>query len=286
MSKNIFDLVIFHKNCNDGFGSALVAWTKFKNYPKYFSADHNEKPPNYIGKSVLMLDFTYSKEIMEDMEKHTKKLFIIDHHKSAINKLENINPNKYILDMNHSAAVLTWKYFYPLEKVPEFLEYIEDRDLWENKLFYTEECFLGLSLLQKSFKIWNDYLETGVDELVKDGALLLQQKNKDINFLINYSYLKNFKVGNNTYSVVYLNSPLHRSDLGNVLAKKYKDTDFAAIYNYNGSKNITYFSLRSCNNFDVSKIAELFKGGGHQAASGCSIPGCVSQLPNVSSFNV
>ena len=68
MNKNIFDLVIFHKNCNDGFGSALVAWTKFKNYPKYFSAVHNDKPPNYIGKSVLMLDFTYSKEIMEDME--------------------------------------------------------------------------------------------------------------------------------------------------------------------------------------------------------------------------
>ena len=54
------NIVIYHKNCNDGFGAALVCSTilKKKN-TEYHSAVHYSDPPDVKGKNVFILDFSY-----------------------------------------------------------------------------------------------------------------------------------------------------------------------------------------------------------------------------------
>ena len=60
-------LIIYHKNCNDGFGSALVAWKVFGENADYYATTHSMKPPDVTNKDVYILDFSYSKEIILDM---------------------------------------------------------------------------------------------------------------------------------------------------------------------------------------------------------------------------
>ena len=60
----------------------------------------------------------------------------------------------------------------------------------------------------------------------------------------------------------------------------FDDIDFSVIWNFNGEK--TRFSLRSRENgTDVSKIAEMYNGGGHFCAAGCSLNGFHSNLPGI-----
>ena len=89
--------------------------------------------------------------------------------------------------------------------------------------------------------------------------------------------------------VGYVNSKLYRSDLGSNLLKKYEDIDLAAVYFYNGKYNTTTFSLRSLEKreesdeqkeIDVSKIAELYGGGGHPCASGITLKGVHVYIPS------
>ena len=61
------NIIIYHKNCNDGFGSALVAWLKFKDDAEYFPASHYSQPPDVTGKNVYICDFSYSKNILLNM---------------------------------------------------------------------------------------------------------------------------------------------------------------------------------------------------------------------------
>jgi len=110
------NIIIYHKNCNDGFGSALVAWLKFKDNAIYYPAHHYTAPPSVKNMNVYICDFSYKKDILEDMIKSSNSLIVIDHHKTAESELEKIDSKYKIFDMNHSGAVLTWKYFFPEKK--------------------------------------------------------------------------------------------------------------------------------------------------------------------------
>ena len=58
----MYDLVIYHGGCNDGFGSALAVWLYVKKnglpLPRFYPAKHGHKPPGVTGKKVLILDFS------------------------------------------------------------------------------------------------------------------------------------------------------------------------------------------------------------------------------------
>ena len=62
-------LVIYHKNCHDGFACAYLL-------TKYFGADnvklhaaaHGDEPPDCTGHATYLVDFTYSNEQMLKMQ--------------------------------------------------------------------------------------------------------------------------------------------------------------------------------------------------------------------------
>ena len=276
-------IVIYHQNCNDGFGSALVAWKKFGDNAEYYPALHYTKPPDVKGKDVYILDFSYKKDIMIKMIEEANSLIIIDHHKSAENDLKEIPNENKIFNMKNSGAVLTWKYFYPQKPVPKLLQYIEDRDIWKNEMLFSKECFFGLNQIDKEFIKWNLYLtnDNKIQELIESGKIILKHNNDLINFVCKSSYLLNHKLINQkSYKIAYLNSNVLKSDLGNYLVENhFPDSDFAVIYHYDGKDNKTIFSLRSLDSkIDVSEIADLYKGGGHRNAAGLSLEGFHNHL--------
>jgi uncharacterized protein len=277
-------IVIYHKNCNDGFGSALVAWLKFGNDAEYYPATHYTQPPNVTNKKVFILDFSYSKEIILHMIQESSELLIIDHHISAQKALEEIPNENKIFDMTHSGATLTWKYFFPDKNIPLLLQYIEDRDIWKNELPNTKECFFGLCEIPKIFSEWSFYLnDFKIEELISNGKILCKHNNALITFISKSSYLvKEILKDNKEYNIAYLNSNVLKSDIGNfIISKLYPQANFSAIYHYDGNVNKTIFSLRSTDEkTDVSEIAKLYDGGGHRCASGLSITGLKSSIGN------
>src|SRR5438132_3652139 len=78
----MFDLVIYHGSCRDGFTAAWVARLRYPGaqfHPGYF----RKRPPQVSGREVLILDFSYPRSILRGMAAQAASLLLLDHHKSA-----------------------------------------------------------------------------------------------------------------------------------------------------------------------------------------------------------
>lgn len=116
------DCIIYHHPCSDGFGAAYCAWKFFQlNYTKnveFLPMNIGDPPPcNLEGKNLLLLDYSYKKEVVLKLLKIVKKLLIIDHHKSAYEDLQDLPKEYKFFDMNRSGAMLAWEYFFPGKKI-------------------------------------------------------------------------------------------------------------------------------------------------------------------------
>ena len=258
-------LVLYHANCPDGFGAAWSFWRKYGDKAEYLAVSHGESPPDVKGRSVYIVDFSYSRVIMEGMAKDAASIVVLDHHKSAEKECGDLD--YCIFDMNHSGAYLAWSYLFPDDNVPLLIRYIEDRDLWSWKMEHSKEVLSVIDSVEKSFEEW-DKLNSELDakESVRFnrvramGEGIVSYKETLIQSLLNNSYRTNI-LG---YDVPIVNAPFFQSEMANHLAQ---GESFAAAYYFNG--NEYKFSLRSTDDGeDVSEVATMFGGGGHRNASG------------------
>lgn len=280
---NDFDIILYHKDCNDGVASAFVAWKYLKNKKKnsnkskYIPILHYDYKliKNIItNKKVLMLDICFNNNDMMKLLKRVSKLTLIDHHKSTLEYdcLELID-NKYI-DINYSASVLAWKYFFQKKSIPLLLQYIQDNDLWINKIKYTKEFNIWYSSLKYTHRHFNDINKLLSSRKIKKGIKSYGIKYKKLNDTmiekeINNCTIKLCKINNTLYFIGYSTSSHNDSIIGDKILEKYTCLDFSVIFSFDNVNNYTYVSLYSTNNKqDVSKIAEYFGGGGHRNAAG------------------
>jgi oligoribonuclease NrnB/cAMP/cGMP phosphodiesterase (DHH superfamily) len=283
LNKDNIDLVIYHANCVDGFGSALAVYMYYKKNPvqrqiEFIPVAHGSYPPQIKNKNVLICDFSYKKDAMKGIIDNCKSLLIIDHHISAQKELENIDKDYKIFDMEHSGAYLTWKYFFGDTNVPMLIRYIEDNDIWKKELPFTEEITCYLSSQQFDMDIYENLLcDNKLKEVIPFGKILLEQKKNSIQKAIHRSYIKFMNVKGTLYFVAVCNSSDFISDVGNKLLGAYEFCDFSVVYTEkDGSCNISFRS--SDDRSDVSVIAEKFGGGGHRNASGSSWVGNIESL--------
>ena len=61
------DLVIYHKSCTDGFGAAYSAWKLLGSKAEYYAATHGDPPPDVVGKTVAILDFSNKNAVTKQM---------------------------------------------------------------------------------------------------------------------------------------------------------------------------------------------------------------------------
>ncbi len=260
-------LCIYHKNCIDGFGSAWVIDSAFKdcsNVLKFYAANYNEIPPDVTNKIVYIVDFSYPLKVIKDMAKLAQEILIIDHHKTAKDLLVDLPKNvSFVFDETKSGALLTWETIYPNIKPPYIIDYISDYDTWQFKLPFSKEINLALRSYVYKFIVWDELCTIPKEELISEGTILKRQFNIDVD-----NILKNYKLTRTIirdYLVPIINlQPKYASEVGNILAKGYP---FSISYYING--DICHFSLRSDETgIDVAKIAESYGGGGHKHAAG------------------
>ena len=270
-------LVIAHGNCADGFTALWLAnawWWGTRNpgvpyelVVDYHPGIYGKPPPDVSGRDVFILDFSYPPEDLSVMAEIAKSIVVIDHHESAIRKLDGFShPNvKLVLDTSRSGAYLTSMYFWPNSEPITMVKLVDDRDRWvfadsRSRPFHA-------TLFSHPYKIgmWNK-LSHEIDGAVREGEAIDRKHHKDIEELIPQLTHMCRYMG---HKVAVANAPyMLSSDMGHRILELYPDAEFAAVYYIKADQTLVW-SLRSRKGeINVSKIAEAFGGGGHANASG------------------
>lgn len=271
-------VVIYHAKCSDGFGGAWAAWKKFGTDATYIAADDRDHyHVNLDGKIVYIIDYSYPLPVLLELEERAKKLVIIDHHLSARESVESIKEHVY--DVDHSGAYLAWQYFFPGEKLPKLIDYIEDGDLYRFSLLDAKPLLAYIHVAPFDFAVFSRIAEDleipeGYAKILEQGTLLRTVHERQVEYFANKAELVLFE-GYTIYAVNANN--IVASDLGHVLSAK--QGPFAIIFNY--EKWGWKCSIRGDGSVDVSKIAQKYGGGGHHNASGFAIEATNHPLPGV-----
>ena len=265
MEPSSVNVVIYHANCNDGFGAAYSAWKLLGNRAEYHAASHGSPPPDVTGKRVVILDFSYDNATTKALIAQAEELWVIDHHKSNMVELHDISNTHF--DMTKSGAMLAWEFFHPGKEAPKFIGYIQDRDLWQWELPYSKEFSAAFDMVPWNFDEYEKFEDDSVfDDAVKRGSYILAYSKTVIKKVCDKATKRKYK----DHDVMVVNSSHWMSEIGATLAK---DCDFAMIWYYDHDANIYKVSLRAFHDtMDVSEIAKSFGGGGHRKAGGFVLP--------------
>lgn len=265
--KNI--VILYHKDCSDGFGGAWAAWKKFGNQASYISLRHQEPVLRGLNnKKIFMIDFTYPIEIMEKLIRDNELVTSIDHHETA-EKAVKLTEN-HLFSLKHSGAVLAWNYFHPRKAVPRILKYVEDMDLWKFKIPYTKEILAHQNLFDFNFKLWDKFAQDLENNrkraaFVHKGKFILFYENRLIKQLVNErAELIEFE----GYRILAVNSPNFHSQIGNLLA--IKKPPFGIVWRE--QEGVWVISLRGIGKVNLGKLAKKYGGGGHYNAAAFKLP--------------
>jgi len=260
-------LCIYHKDCADGFGAALAVkqFCDQQGYPcEFVPAQHGDTPPDVSGKHVLIVDFSFAREILIELTAQALSLKVIDHHKTAQAQLAGLD--NCVFDMTKSGAVLTWQTLLGDQPMPQLLAYIQDRDLWQWQLPNSKAVSAALNTIPKQFERWSPYLDDeNINGLIDQGNAIVLYQQQQITKATKGDKVCMAEIAGHT--VPCINATHLISEIGEQLAKGHP---FAALYFDTADKRI--FSLRSAKDgIDVSAIAQQFGGGGHFHAAGFAV---------------
>lgn len=278
---------IYHKNCLDGFGAAWVVKRfadKFNHSCEFIPMGYDDtlNPSIIKDKKVIIVDFSFKRNVMWEIAELCDSLTVIDHHESAQRELDGLEEEmsdkfqgkSFVIyfDMTKSGALLTYGIYFN-NQPPLILQIISDRDLWKFEMSSTKPVTEALFMYPFEFDTWDrlfggleDEVEGNILMLQREGLALIKKKTKEVLDIANATaYLTDW----NGLQIPVANAPFTvASDLGNLLCQGYP---FSITY-YMTKDNQCKVSLRSDKNCpsaaNVSLIAEEFGGGGHKNAAG------------------
>lgn len=250
--------VLYHGGCCDGF---CAAWVIHRKHPdaKFIPVTYNKEPLNVTeNDDIIIVDFSYSRKVLEEMKAKVKSLIVLDHHLTAEKELFGLP--YCIFDLNKSGCMLAWDHFFGHEPPPFLVEYCQDYDLWKHELPYSKEINAAIRSYPFDFETWDNL---SVGSLRKDGIAILRYQNQLIEQACRHIDFIN--IGGHLVPAVH--TTVLPSEIGNKLSE---NCVFSATW-YMKNKTECKFSLRSRGDFDVSEIARSLGGGGHKNAAGFSI---------------
>ena len=299
--------IFAHSHCTDGLVAASIM--------KYsLQINHNVEPEVIFvsyGKeqeaiekanidqetTVYCVDFAFNRELTLELCKLAKLVYVLDHHKTANENLEDIKTHYnfyFIYDVNKSGASIVRDYckqhlslyshikLNQKEILNKVVNMVEDRDLWLFKLQMTREfaeyifAYMQPNDIDKMSIILFKYSFDNLKEICKLGETIMNYKDNIIEKKLKYYVPVYFNVDNTKLLIINETQSDLVSQLGNELCKKYNVP--VCLYNISGSESSNELrvalSFRSMDNLEpVDVVARLFSGGGHKNSSGgeCSL---------------
>lgn len=316
-------LSIYHSSDLDGSmsGGIVGYWSEKMGY------EVDYRPYNY-GFPISQKDFNgYDLVFAVDISFHESdpwvyeylgnRLVWIDHHKSAIEFKEK-NPGYFkgvqgIQKSGKGACELVWEYLFPDSKTPKLVLYLSTYDTfnktrpgfdWRKTEQIQFGCRQEYGISAKDMCNYLKLAELGLNDYIEDfrskGENILDYLEKNFASKIkNYgTFIPEFMVeGLGTYRVMALNTNEFTSKAFEGL---YDPRFYDIMMPYcvcpregsPGKFDVRFSLYTEKSGIDVSKIAEIFQGGGHsQAAGGCmtletlgTILGCGMSLKEYDSW--
>jgi len=291
-------LVLHHSDCNDGL---TAAWAVKKVIPdaEFIPVQHGNSPPDVAGKDIILVDFSYKEDVLNDLIEKSNSILLLDHHKTALDTimfmsthamvskshfLETENNQrlirgllfgkmKVLLDMDRSGAGIAWDYFHPDEPRPKIIDHVEDGDLWRFAIPNTKEFVEAVRMMPRTFESIeqvNSFCENQslYKMFIGQGNVLLENKMQEVEI----SCKKSQEVYILGHKVFAADVPFYRSsETANALIR---DRPFGVTYYFDGETKKYHLSFRSDKNglnFNVAELAEKLGGGGHKNASGAQV---------------
>lgn len=313
-------LVMYHSNCVDGFGAAFAAWRCYGDNAVYMQVSYGdftlpmlqEDHEFLLNREVYILDFSFSREVMDFIFKICTKVIWLDHHKTAF-ELYGKEPNEldsqpiygldigidiaHYIELNNckSGAMLAWNWFNLHAKVPKLIQHIDDYDRWQFKLPDTKAFNKFLwSLTPWTFEQWNKLLDMPQAEIAgayMAGEAILRAHDRTVESVIAASkmsctitWFEATEISNRFDSpykqvissrevgAVGLAANCPKHLASDVGHKLATESTTYGMCWFQRSDSKIEVSLRSNGNYDVSAIAKKFGGGGHKNAAGFILP--------------
>lgn len=299
-------IIAYHDNCLDGFTAAWAAYRgmsplmcKPELLPMSYNAASTQKLFDALttGDPVLgiqVVDFSLPTDVLARLQSCHPSVFvnILDHHKTAFEAyapdIDHIEPDtvvagklygcNYILDNSESGASLTYKHFNyhdipasdeHLMQLPLLIKYVKDYDLWHFKLGdKTKWVNKYLMLQDRTLQRWDELLEMFDNECSYSAILDAGRELEEAHMHMVTKVARTAKP-----FTIYEEEGLFcmcpyelMSDVGHELATKCGT--FGIMVVIDEKKVVGKWSLRSNDDYDVSKLAKFFGGGGHKNAAG------------------
>ena len=277
-------LILYHgRRCPDGFGAALAAWLYYgADGAEFLGLDHGDVQsitdlPAIDGRAVYILDFSFSADILRGIEERAAKLVMLDHHKSAAEKLTGFACRCGVVhfDMSKSGARLAWEFFYPDQPVPMLVQYIEDRDIWKWEFPESAAFLSALDMEPQDFARWQEiaaFSPAQIDSFMARGGAMDEKYRKLAADIAEGAQSVTF----NGIEGLMVNCPgVFHSLVGNLLSEK--NGTFALMWS--ASTKGVKVGLRAQRNFDCIALAESMGGGGH--AQACGFKMGIERLPEL-----
>lgn len=284
-------LCLYHAHCSDGLAAAWAVKSALPD-AEFVPVRYGEPPVDPRGRDVIIVDFSYKREDLRVLAVTARSVLVLDHHKTAREELVGLMPPftcwmdwmlyikqnpelpamsrvRATFDMERSGAGLAWDYFHPGEPRPWAIDRVEDRDLWRFKLDFSREVNAVIAsypdhdLDAFARVVYRGSWENARPYLLQEGEAILRKQLRDLENLLPLARRAIIR----GFNVPILNCPLWlASEAGNRLSV---GEPFSATY-FDGSDK-RGFSLRSQRGaVDVSAVAKLYGGGGHENAAGFS----------------
>ena len=270
---------IWHHNDTDGFAAAasfellrpMCVKTTYK------AVDYTLPLPSldFTDTQLYILDFSVSQEIIDKVKSRGNSVLILDHHKSALERLGSNNPDCYF-DMDRSGAMIAHDYFAQMYRIEgpwkDFFEYVQDQDLGRYSLPESKTIKAFLYSITRTVQAHVDAATLSKEEMISKGKMIKQYIDTAVDTTMEYAHV----VKIDEFEALMVNSSVMFDDIASELKKKVIEMglDFCGCYFACGEDQIK-FSLRSAENFttDVDVVAKRFgKGGGHRFAAGFEVP--------------
>jgi oligoribonuclease NrnB/cAMP/cGMP phosphodiesterase (DHH superfamily) len=288
--------IIYHRVDLDGYCSGAVAahfceanMIPFTMHPFTYGDDF---PWGSIGPNdtVIMVDLAIQPyDGMITLANSCKKLIWIDHHKKAVDALENNQDPKWLQrggllsKRAPSACQLTWEYFFPNTTVPQFIQllslydsYQEDHPDWETRILpFQYGMKMRTTDPNEDMTIWEYLIRThgssseayDLQQLMNVGSIVIEWNTW---FDDEYLRLNGFETTLNGLRAIAVNRGMSNSRA----FKNHYDPerhDIMISFVHVGKKHWTVSLYSNKPEIDCGQVAGLYGGGGHEGAGGFQI---------------
>jgi hypothetical protein len=268
---------IYHAGCPDGFGAAWAVWKVWGDEARYIPRGHEDplRARDFEGNQVVFVDIAPPLEPLRQLAERAVQITILDHHVTARDRFESdpglCNDFQWAghvvhFDLTHSGAIIAWRHFHPDTEIPALLRYVEDQDMWNWELPNSEEINAAIGSHPRSFEVWDRLAASPVEQLAAEGVPIIRAQKIEVEQALRHAH----PISLGRIRVEAVDARSHRSRIGHELASRARyGAPCGVVYRLTGTQ--VDVSIYSVGDFDVSKLAADFGGGGHRNASGFNV---------------